>query len=96
MNDKNKKEKYYFDSYESRTHDLTVFSTTPCQLGKRTRDGCNIYTKWINVLMNSKTKKKNNTLVRMSLELMTLALLAPRSANWANGPRVFVTFVPNG
>ena len=29
----------------------------------------------------------------MSLELMTLALLAPRSANWANGPGMIVTFV---
>ena len=46
--------------------------------------------------MNVKISKKNNTLVRMILELMTVALLAPRSANWANGPGMVVTFIPNG
>ena len=39
---------------------------------------------------------KNNTLIRMSLELMTLALLAPRSTNWTNGKGLVVTFIPNG
>ena len=30
---------------------------------------------------------ENINLVHMGLEPMTLALLAPRSADWANGPR---------
>ena len=37
-------------------------------------------------LVQEKKKKKKINLVRMRLELMTLALLAPCSADWANGP----------
>ena len=31
-------------------------------------------------------EKKNFSLVRVRVELTTLALSAPRSADWANGP----------
>ena len=34
-------------------------------------------------------KKLKNALVRVRVELTTLALSAPRSADWANGPAMF-------
>ena len=45
---------------------------------------------YANYLKTESIPHKKINLVRMSVELMTLALLAPRSANWANGPLIQV------
>ena len=49
-----------------------------------------VFKQWMyaNYLKIESYPHKKRNLVRMSLELMTLALLAPRSANWANGPLI--------